>query len=189
MSTGFEMLKAAAEKKLPESESLPTHIRGGQGRLWLLLDGVGVAKIGNRPSLPTCGDVVELAGAKIVPSTKPGSVTPRKLHIGEPGEIELYGRRLLFVTKPQGDRLIRRVDLQSGDIGFSSGAPVEIYSEWSIQDGADVPMSTSHRRLIRPSLSWSLHRTDSPAHLLSHGRRSCEHCAHASGRRPNESTH
>jgi hypothetical protein len=84
------------------------------------------------------GDVVELAGAKIVLSTKPGTVTGGKLHIGEPGDIELHGGRLIFVTKPQGDGLVRRVDLQSGDVGFATGAAVEIYSEWSIQDGAET---------------------------------------------------
>jgi hypothetical protein len=81
------------------------------------------------------GDVVALAGAKIVPSTKSGTITPGKGNIAQPGEIELYDRRLIFVTKPP-DGTIYRVDLQSGDIGFSSGvAPTEIYSEWSIQDG------------------------------------------------------
>jgi hypothetical protein len=85
------------------------------------------------------GDVVELAGARIIPSTKSSTVTPGKGHYAQPGEIELHSGRLLFVTKPQSDGLARRVDLQSGDIGFSNGlTPVEIYSEWSIQDGTET---------------------------------------------------
>jgi hypothetical protein len=69
-----------------------------------------------------------------------GTVTPGKGNFAQPGEFELHGSRLLFVTKPHGDdRITYRVDLQSGDIGRSTGAaPVEIYSEWSIQDGAET---------------------------------------------------
>ncbi len=86
------------------------------------------------------GDVIALAGAKIVPSIKPGTVAPGKGHFAQPGEIELHGDRLFFVTPPHADSgIIFRVDLQSGDIGRASGAmPVEIYSEWSIQDGAET---------------------------------------------------
>jgi hypothetical protein len=84
------------------------------------------------------GDVIALVGAKIVPSSDPTMVAPGKGNYAEPGEIELHGNQLLFVTQPHDDnRMIYRVDLQSGDIGRSSGlAPVEIYSQWSIQDGA-----------------------------------------------------
>jgi hypothetical protein len=83
------------------------------------------------------GDVVELSGAKIVPSTKHGTMTPGAGHIAEPGEIELLGSRLIFVTKPQGNGLISRVDIQSGAIGRASDqVPVEIYSEWAVvRDG------------------------------------------------------
>jgi len=82
------------------------------------------------------GDVVPLARAKIVPSTKPG--TPGKGNFARSGEIELRGGRLLFVTQPHGDeRITYRVDLQSGNMSRSSPvAPVEIYSEWTIQDDA-----------------------------------------------------
>ena len=47
---------------------------------------------------------------------------------------------MFFVTQPHADSgIIFRVDLQSGDVGRASGAaPVEIYSEWSIQDGAET---------------------------------------------------
>ncbi len=53
------------------------------------------------------------------------------------GEIELHGGQLFFVSKPHGDGLKYRVDLQSGAITRSGGtAPIEIYSEWSvIRDG------------------------------------------------------
>jgi hypothetical protein len=84
------------------------------------------------------GDVIPLAGAKIVPSTKPGTVAPGKGHFAQAGELELHGGRLFYVTVPHAEEgIIFRVDLQSGDIGRSSGlAPVEIYSQWSILDGA-----------------------------------------------------
>jgi hypothetical protein len=63
-----------------------------------------------------------------------------KGHFAQPGEIELHGGCLFFVTQPHADSgIIFRVDLQSGDIGRASGAaPVEIYSEWSIQDGTET---------------------------------------------------
>jgi hypothetical protein len=65
-------------------------------------------------------------------------------NFAQPGEIELHGNELIFVTQPHGDqRITYRVNLKSGDIGRSSGtAPVEIYSEWSIQDGIE----TLHQR-------------------------------------------
>ncbi len=45
------------------------------------------------------GDLIALAGAKIVPSIKPGTVAPGKGHFAQPGEIELHGDRLFFVTR------------------------------------------------------------------------------------------
>jgi hypothetical protein len=82
------------------------------------------------------GSVVELLGAKIIPSVKSGTVTAGAGHVAEPGEIELHGPRLIFITEPQSDGRILQVNLQTGDIGFSSGErPIEIYSEWTIQDG------------------------------------------------------
>jgi hypothetical protein len=112
---------------------------GARGEAALVLTKTNALRPGALLSGFDVGDVVELAGAKIVPSTKPGTVFPGRHHFGEPGEIELHGSRLIFVTKPQGDGLARRIDLKSGDIGLSGGVPpVEIYSEWSIQDGLET---------------------------------------------------
>jgi hypothetical protein len=113
---------------------------GARGDAALVLTSTNTLQPGALLSGFDVGDVVALAGAKIVPSSEPGTVTPGKGNFAQPSEIELHGSRLLFVTKPHGDdRMTYRVDLQSGDIGRSSGAaPVEIYSEWSIQDGAET---------------------------------------------------
>jgi hypothetical protein len=85
------------------------------------------------------GNVVELAGAKIIPSLKPATATPGVNHFAEPGEIELRQGGLIFVTKPQAGAILR-VDIQTGAIGTASGAvPAESYSEWSvIRDGAET---------------------------------------------------
>jgi hypothetical protein len=110
--------------------------RGAGNDAALVLTPTTALKTGAFLSSFDVGDVVPLAQAKIVPSTKPGTVTPGKGNFAQPGEIELHGGRLLFVTRPHGDdRITYRVDLQSGDISRSSPvAPVEIYSEWTIQD-------------------------------------------------------
>jgi hypothetical protein len=86
------------------------------------------------------GDVMPLKDAKIVPSNKPDAVFPGAGRFAKPGEIELHGNELIFITQPQADQqIIYRVNLKSGDIGRSTGiAPVEIYSEWSIQDGGEA---------------------------------------------------
>jgi hypothetical protein len=85
------------------------------------------------------GNVVELAGAEITPSTKPGTVTPGANHFAEPAEIELHDGRLFFVSRPHDNGLKYRVDLQSGTITRATGAaPIEIYSEWSVVRGDDV---------------------------------------------------
>jgi hypothetical protein len=90
------------------------------------------------------GDVIALPDAKIIPSSRPDANSAGAGNFAQPGEIELHGNELIFVTQPHGDqRITYRVNLKSGDIGRSSGtAPVEIYSEWSIQDGIE----TLHQR-------------------------------------------
>jgi hypothetical protein len=102
-------------------------------------------------------DVIQLAGVKVIPSTKPESMTPGRGHIAEPGEIELHGRDLIFVTNVSygsgGSPKIFRVNLQSGEISDASGAaPTEIYSEWSLvrTDGNRTETLYAHEQ-PRPS--------------------------------------
>jgi hypothetical protein len=69
----------------------------------------------------------------VVPSPRPETTTPGAQNIAEPGEIELRGSDLVFVTQKQGDSSVMRVNLRSGEISHATGArPVEIYSEWSL---------------------------------------------------------
>jgi hypothetical protein len=93
----------------------------------------GVTATGDLLSPDEVGDVIELAGVKVIPSTNPGSMTPGAGNFAESGEIELHGRHLIFVTNVQSDSSVIRVNLQSGEIGRATGArPVEIYSGWSL---------------------------------------------------------
>lgn len=105
---------------------------GDQGALVLMRTEAGLQP-GNILSAFDVGPkVVELHDVSIVPSTRPGSVTPGAGHFGTPGEIELYGGGLIFVTTPQGGTPLR-VDVKSGTIGRATGErPTEIYSEWSV---------------------------------------------------------
>jgi hypothetical protein len=57
------------------------------------------------------GPVIELNGVKIIPSTKPGSVTQGAGNFAQPGEIELRGHHLIFVSTIQGDSSLMRVNL------------------------------------------------------------------------------
>jgi hypothetical protein len=112
---------------------------GARGHAALVLTSTKTLRPGALLSGFDVGEVVELVSSKVTPSTAPGTVTPGKGYITQPGEIELHGSRLLFVTKPHGDdRITYRVDVQSGDIVRSSGTPLEIYSEWSIQNGTET---------------------------------------------------
>lgn len=113
---------------------------GTRGDAALVLTSTNALEPGALLSDFDVGDVVALAGVKIIPSTQPNVITQGKGNFAEPGEIELHGNQLLFVTKPHGDdRITYRVDVQTGDIDRSSGAaPVEIYSEWSIQDAGQT---------------------------------------------------
>ena len=87
------------------------------------------------------GDAVLLGGAKILPSARPESVTAGKNNIAEPGEIELRGAGLHFITLPHGKSMgkVYRVNINSGAIALSGeAAPVEIYSCWSITRGDET---------------------------------------------------
>lgn len=96
-------------------------------------------KSGSLLSSLDVGNVVELAGAEITPSTKPGTVTPGANHFAEPAEIELHDGHLFFVSRPHDNGIKYRIDLQSGTIMRATGAtPIEIYSEWSVVRGDDV---------------------------------------------------
>jgi hypothetical protein len=102
---------------------------------------------GDLLSADDVGNVVELAGVKIVPSATPDSVAPGANNFAQPGKIELHNGGLIFVTNPQGG-LRMRVDVGSGAIGFASGAaPVEIYSEWSVirTDGGRTETLYAHK--------------------------------------------
>jgi hypothetical protein len=105
---------------------------GDQGALVLTPTKAGL-RPGNILSAFDVGPrVVELHGVSILPSTRPGSVTPGAGHFATPGEIELHGGGLIFVTTPQGGTLLR-VDVKSGTIGRATGErSTEIYSEWSV---------------------------------------------------------
>jgi hypothetical protein len=105
---------------------------GDQGALVLTPTKAGLQP-GNIVSAFDVGPkVVELHEVRIVPSTRPGSVTPGAGHFATPGEIELHGDGLIFVTTPQAGTPLR-VDVKSGTIGRSTGErPTEIYSEWSV---------------------------------------------------------
>jgi hypothetical protein len=105
---------------------------GDQGALVLMRTKAGLQP-GNILSAFDVGPkVVELHGVSIVPSRRPGSVTPGAGHFAAPGEIELCGGGLTLVTTPQGGTLLR-IDVTSGTIGRATGErPMEIYSEWSV---------------------------------------------------------
>jgi hypothetical protein len=77
-------------------------------------------------------NVVPLDNVRIDPSRSPGSITPGEGHFALPGEVEIRGGGLLFITHEQGG-LRWRVDVQAGNIDLSHRPrPVEIYSEWSL---------------------------------------------------------
>jgi hypothetical protein len=95
-------------------------------------------------------DVVQLSGVRVIPSKKPGSMSPGEGNFAEPGEIELRGRYLIFVARR--DSSVYRVNLQSGEIGHPTGErPAEIYSEWSLvqTDGNRTETLYEHQRAAR----------------------------------------
>jgi hypothetical protein len=60
------------------------------------------------------GDVIALPDAKIIPSSRPDANSAGAGNFAQPGEIELHGNELIFVTQPHGDqRITYRVNLKS----------------------------------------------------------------------------
>jgi hypothetical protein len=82
--------------------------------------------------------VVELPNVSVMPSTEADSVMAGAGNIAQPGELELQNGDLILVATQQGGNPFYRVNLKTGDIGFSSGRPTEIYSRWSLADGDHI---------------------------------------------------
>jgi hypothetical protein len=115
---------------------------GGDAALILTPTKAGLQP-GDVLSADDVGNVVE-AEVKIVPSTKPGTVTPGAGNIAEPAEIEVRNGGLIFVTKRQ-DGIKLQVDIGSGAMAKHDAAPsFEIYSEWSLS-GADGETLYEHK--------------------------------------------
>jgi hypothetical protein len=95
--------------------------------------------------------IIELPNVTIVPSTKVGTVTPGASNFAVQGEIERHGEDLIFVTRPQGETIHCRVNLETGATAFASGErPIEIYSEWSVVQANGVAVEVLYCHVPTP---------------------------------------